>query len=90
MRLKRQVQRAARVLIISVLASPGTPSSMQCPRLKKRNQQFLDDVVLADDHLGELLDDLAPRRAEFLDSGALAAGPAGGRSWGFLWARRAE
>ena len=34
MRLNVIDRHRARVLIISVLASPGTPSSRQCPRLK--------------------------------------------------------
>ncbi len=34
MRLKLRFSVRARVLIISVLASPGTPSSRQCPRQK--------------------------------------------------------
>ena len=42
-----------RVLIISVLASPGTPSNRQCPRLNRRDQQLLDHVALADDDLGQ-------------------------------------
>ena len=58
MRLKLRFSARLSVLIISVLASPGTPSSRQCPRLNKRNQQFFDHVVLADDDLGQLGDDL--------------------------------
>jgi len=34
MRLKDKLSARASVLIISVFASPGTPSNKQCPRLK--------------------------------------------------------
>ena len=40
----------ARVSTASVLATPGTPSSRQCPRASRRDEHPLDQPVLADDH----------------------------------------
>ena len=48
----------ASVLIISVLASPGTPSSRQCPRLKSAISSWSMTSVLPDDDAGHLLRDL--------------------------------
>ena len=39
------------MLTINVLASPGTPTSRQCPRVKIGGEDLLDHVVLADDDL---------------------------------------
>ena len=58
MRLNDRFSVRASVLIISVLARPGTPSSRQWPR-RTGDQQLLDDLVLADDHLRKLCDDFS-------------------------------
>ena len=71
MRLKLKLSVRLRVLIINVLASPGTPSKRQWPRLNETDQQLLDDRRLADDHLGQLVHDLAAGRVEFLDGGGI-------------------
>ena len=66
MRLNDRFSVRASVLIISVFARPGTPSSRQWPRLKSADQQLFDDLVLADDDARKLLFDLldrAPNRA---------------------------
>ena len=43
------------MLTISVLASPGTPSSRQCPRVKMAAKSCSITSCLADDHLLQLL-----------------------------------
>ena len=58
MRLKDRFSVRLSVLIISVLARPGTPSSKQCPRLKSEISSSSITCVLADDHFGQLLQDL--------------------------------
>ena len=55
MRLNDRFSVRASVLIISVLASPGTPSSRQWPRLNSAISSSSMTCVLADDHLGKLL-----------------------------------
>ena len=67
MRLNDRFSVRASVLIISVLARPGTPSSRQCPRLNRRDQQFLDDLGLADDDLPHLVADGVIGLIEFFD-----------------------
>ena len=59
------------VLIINVLASPGTPSSRQCPRLNSEISNSSITCGLADDHLAQLVDDLLAGAAELLDGAAL-------------------
>ena len=54
-RLNDKFSERASVLIISVFASPGTPSSRAMPSSKKRDQELFDHVVLADDDLRKLL-----------------------------------
>ena len=44
-----------KVLTIKVLASPGTPSSRQCPRVKNRCKDLFDHLILPDDHFLQLL-----------------------------------
>ncbi len=58
MRLNVSASVSASVRISSVLASPGTPTSRQCPRANMRDQQLLDHALLADDHLAQLAGDL--------------------------------
>ena len=54
MREKRHSMVEARVLIASVLASPGTPSSSTWPSARQCQKQPLDQVVLAHEHLAHL------------------------------------
>ena len=63
----------ASVLTSSVLASPGTPSSRQWPRLKSADQELLDHLVLADDHARELVEDAVVGLVQAVDGG--------GRGW---------
>ena len=71
MRLKLRLSVRLKVLIINVLARPGTPSKRQCPRLKRQIEQFFDDRRLADDDLAQLVHDLAAGGVEFLDGGGI-------------------
>ena len=52
-RLKLSPSVLAKVETSSVLASPGTPTSRAWPLAEHRDEQFLDDRVLADDDLAQ-------------------------------------
>ena len=54
MRLNRRWTASASFLMSSVLASPGTPRSRHVAAGEKRDQDFADDPLLADDGLGQL------------------------------------
>ena len=58
MRLKSSDRHLASVLIISVLARPGHAFEDAVAPAEQRDQQLLDDLVLADDHPAELLLDV--------------------------------
>ena len=64
----------ARVLTISVLARPGTPTSRQCPRVKMAAKICSITSRLADDHLLQFLLHQPPVLAELLQDVAEAAG----------------
>ena len=51
----RGERQRASVRTRSVLARPGTPSRRQWPRAKMAIRSSLDDLVLADDDLGDLV-----------------------------------
>ena len=67
MRLKASLSVCASVEMSSVFARPGTPTSSACAAREDRDQQFVDHLVLADDHLGELVPDRRVRLLEILD-----------------------
>ncbi len=71
MRLNERFSARESVLIISVLASPGTPSSRQWLAAEERDQQLFDHLVLADDHLRELLQDFFACFVELANGGRI-------------------
>ena len=74
MRLKPMSRIRASVLTISVLASPGTPTSRQWPRVKMAANNLLDHVALADDDLLQFFLHQLPMLAELLQDVSEAAG----------------
>ena len=54
MRLKVRSSASARVQIISVLARPGHADQQAVAAGEERDQQLLEDLLLADDHLAHL------------------------------------
>ena len=83
MRLNCSDSASASVRISSVLASPGTPTSRQCPRAKMRDQQLLDHLLLADDHPAQLLGDQPVGLVEFLTAWTSSSWSMGGWSYFF-------
>ena len=66
MRLKSSESASARVRTSNVLPSPGTPSSSGMAADEQAGQDAMDDLVMADDHLGDLGLDAVVGRPEFL------------------------
>ena len=56
-RLNDPPRTSARVLIVSVLARPGTPSSRMWPPAQQADEDALEHRVLADDHAADLEQD---------------------------------
>ena len=81
MRLNDRFSVRASVLIISVLASPGTPSSRQWPRLNSEISSSSITCVLADDHLGQLLRGSFRGRRPAYWIGRIVGGSGRVRSW---------
>ena len=67
MRLNVRFMLSARVRIMSVFASPGTPTSRQWPAGEERDEQLLDHVLLADDDLAALFEDALAGGAQPID-----------------------
>ena len=65
-------------LTSSVFASPGAPVIRQWPPANKRDEDLLDHLLLADDHLAQFRENSRPRGLEFLEG--LRIGIGGGRS----------
>jgi hypothetical protein len=57
------------VLIMSVFAKPGTPTSKQCPAGENGREDLLDDFVLTDNDTPELLQHPLPRLSELFENG---------------------
>ena len=68
MRLNERLSESASVRTIRVLASPGTPCKQAVPAGEHSDQQLFDHLPLADDHLAQLVGDLAISLVEPLDS----------------------
>ena len=67
MRAYFQRNAAASALTISVLASPGTPTSKACEPVRRADQQLVDHLVLADDHFVQGRADRPHLRGERID-----------------------
>ena len=67
MRLNVRFSVRDSVLIMSVLASPGTPSNRQCPRLNRQMSSSSIDLLLTDDDVGQLPQNFLPRLSQFAD-----------------------
>ena len=70
MRLKREVQRPAQRADHQRLGQPRHAFQQAMAPAEQRNQQFLDHLGLADDHLAQLVHDFLPARQPF-DGGAV-------------------
>ncbi len=90
MRLNSRSMAEAMVRTISVLARPGTPIIRQWPRANSAVSRSIDDVLLADDDLGDLFLELLAGRAEAGDGLQVARGRGGrsGHAAGWPWLRR--
>ena len=64
----------ARVRAMSVLPSPGTPNSRMCPRQSSPTSRVIEDLLLPDDHLGQLFPDSGMALAEPGDDRRVLAG----------------
>ncbi len=73
MRLNDKFSAAPSVLIISVLANPGTPSSKQWPRLNSEISNSSITWFWPDDHLRKLLEDFFAGVVQFADGGGIGA-----------------
>ena len=71
MRLNERFSARASVLIINVLAKPGTPSSRQWPRLNSAISSSSITCVLADDHLRELVQNFFAGFVQFTNGGGV-------------------
>ena len=67
MRRNSSDKASANVRIMSVLAKPGHAHQQAMPAGEHRHQQFLDHLLLADDHAAQLFGDEAIGFVEFMD-----------------------
>ena len=73
MRLKLRLSASPSVLTSVVLPVPGTPSISTWPPAKSADQQFLDRLLVADDHLVDLGLDTPERAGEIAPPSAFRA-----------------
>ena len=66
MRLKRRSRTLASVLISRVLARPGHSGDHRVRAHQQGDHDLLDDGILRDDHLAQLLQDLAVSAVQLL------------------------
>ena len=82
---ERQIQRAGQRADQQRLGQPRHAFEHAVPAAEQADQQLLDDLVLADDHLRQLLADAVDGRAELFNHLAVGQCIRGGSHAGLAW-----